>query len=77
MEPNPALLALQATASSSLTLVDVPLEAEAIVTDDFSGFIGRSSFCWGLAWRTLSQTRGGLREAAFLPIQAPTEGQLR
>lgn len=69
VEPNPALLALQATGSSSLTLVDVPLEAEAIVTDDFSGFIGRvrstflllqSSFCWGLAWRALSQVRGGL-----------------
>jgi alkylation response protein AidB-like acyl-CoA dehydrogenase len=38
VEPNPALLALQATGSSSLTLGDVPLEAEAIVTDDFSGF---------------------------------------
>ena len=69
VEPNPALLALQATSSSSLTLVDVPLEAEAIVTDDFSGFIGRvrstflllqSSFCWGLAGRALSQVRGGL-----------------
>ena len=70
VEPNPTLLALQATGSSSLTLVDVPLEAEAIVTDDFSGFIGRirstflrlqSSFCWGLAGRALSQVYGGLR----------------
>jgi alkylation response protein AidB-like acyl-CoA dehydrogenase len=69
VEPNPTLLALQATGSSSLTLVDVPIETEAIVTDDFGGFIGRirstflllqSSFCWGLAGRALSQVRGGL-----------------
>jgi alkylation response protein AidB-like acyl-CoA dehydrogenase len=70
VEPHQALLALQATGSSSLTLVDVPLEAEALVTDDFSGVIGciratfllrQSSFCWGRAGRALRQGRGGLR----------------
>ena len=86
VDPNPTLLALQATGSSSLTLVDVPLEAEAIVTDDFSGFIGRirstflllqSSFCWGLAGRALSQAREGLRgvNEVFAPDLAELEGE--
>ena len=70
VKPHPALLVLQATGTSSLTLVDVPLKAEALVTDDFSGVIGRiratflrrqSSFCSGLAGGALRQGRGGLR----------------
>ena len=164
VDAYPALLALQSTASASLTYRDVRLDPAWIITHDFRPFIReirpsflllQSSFCWGLAQRALAEARtvlkgvneslrgdldaleaeskrlmvffshnldtrgagtperelvqlrldcarlatattaleakvvGGrayvttnptarrLREAAFLPIQAPTEGQLR
>jgi alkylation response protein AidB-like acyl-CoA dehydrogenase len=86
VEPNPSLLALQATGSSSLTLVDVPLEPEAIVTDDFRGFFQRirstflllqSSFCWGLAGRALCQTHTRLHgvNEIFMPDLADLDGE--
>jgi alkylation response protein AidB-like acyl-CoA dehydrogenase len=160
---QPALLALNATASSSLRLDDVRIDPEAVLTWDLAGFVVRirpaflliqSAFCAGLAHRSAgaagahltgpnteltdrvtatasrvtevrrrlrvaaagpdslskagllrlrldaaevaadatrleSTVRGGagylassevsrrLREGAFLPIQSPTEGQLR
>jgi alkylation response protein AidB-like acyl-CoA dehydrogenase len=164
VDAYPDLLALQSTASSSLSYRDVLLDPAWIITHDFRPFIQgirpiflllQSSFCWGLAQRALAEagsalkgvneslrgdldalateseqlmaffshnldTRGAgtperelvrlrldcarlatastaleakvvggrgyvttspttrrLREAAFLPIQAPTEGQLR
>lgn len=163
LAPRPELLALNSTASSSMTLTDVPVPATAVLSEDLPGFVGRirpaflllqSAFCVGLALRAAreagnhttgpntelaedvraaaevaasvdqrlhglaaepsaagraellrlrldaaevatratrleSTVRGGasylalgeasrrLREGAFLPIQAPTEGQLR
>jgi alkylation response protein AidB-like acyl-CoA dehydrogenase len=164
IDTYPDLLALQSTASSSLTYRDAHIDPEWIITHDFRPFIReirpiflmlQSSFCWGLAQRALmeagsalkgvneslrgdldalaaesdrlmaffshnldthgagtperelvqlrldcarlatattaleakvvggrgyvttSSTARRLREAAFLPIQAPTEGQLR
>ena len=73
VDPYPKLLALQATRSSSLTLTDVRISPEWIVTEDFDGFITsirppflllQSSFCWGLAHRALTQARSGLRGVA-------------
>ena len=78
VHPHPRLLALQATASSSASLQDVRLDESAIITDDFDGFIQRvrptflrlqSSFCWGIARRSLDEARAGLRgvNEALLP----------
>ncbi len=62
VEPYPELLDLQSTASSSIELSATPVDAKEIVSTDFNGFIGRvrpvfllmqSSFCWGLAARSL------------------------
>lgn len=161
--PAPDLLALNGTASSSVTLDDVHIGRDAVLTEDLPGFVAairptflllQTAYCSGLAGRSLAETgtrtvgvnaafaeqvdalstahesvrqrlydyatrsdqvavpdllrlrlegvqvavaatrleatvRGGagylaasdtsrrLREAAFLPIQAPTEGQLR
>jgi alkylation response protein AidB-like acyl-CoA dehydrogenase len=161
--PSPELLALNATASSSVKLRDVEIPAEAVLSEDLQGFVAairpsflllQSAFCTGLARRSVTEAeslldglnaefredveqavqrlatvrgrlhelvreperasrqellrtrldasriavdatrleaavRGGagfvagsgtarrLREAAFLPIQSPTEGQLR
>ncbi|KWX01162.1 hypothetical protein TH66_02280 [Carbonactinospora thermoautotrophica] len=161
--PAPDLLVLNGTASSSVTLDDVHIGRDAVLTEDLPGFVAairptflllQTAYCSGLAGRSLAETgtrtvgvnaafaeqvdalstahesvrqrlydyatrsdqvavpdllrlrlegvqvavaatrleatvRGGagylaasdtsrrLREAAFLPIQAPTEGQLR
>jgi alkylation response protein AidB-like acyl-CoA dehydrogenase len=161
--PSPELLALNATASSSVRLDDVHVSQDAILADDLRGFVGvmkpslllsQTAMCVGLAGRSIVEAhsgatglnaalagqvdaiaarhqsisdrlhrfaaaprdvpatdllevrldavdaavdatraelaaRGGaaylahgdtsrrLREAAFLPVQAPTEGQLR
>lgn len=70
VDPYPVLMALQATYSSSLTLTDVPVRPEQIITTDFRPFVGRirstflllqSSFCLGLTRRCLEQARTGLR----------------
>ena len=73
IHPYPRLLALQATGSSSLALRDVRLAADAVVADDFNGFIMgvrpaflllQSSFCLGLAQRSLAEARAALRGAS-------------
>ena len=64
VDPYPQLLALQATASSSLVLEAVRADDDAIVSDDFGAFIARvrpvflvlqAAFCWGLARRALDE----------------------
>lgn len=69
IDPYPRLLALQATGSSSLALRDVRLRADWVITDDPTAFLTRvrpiflllqSSFCWGLASRSLTEARRGL-----------------
>lgn len=64
VDPYPELLALQATASSSLALEAVRVEDDAVVCEDFGAFIARvrpvflvlqASFCWGLARRALDE----------------------
>jgi alkylation response protein AidB-like acyl-CoA dehydrogenase len=163
VDRRPELLALNGTASSSARLDDVPVPADAVLSEDLHGFVGairpaflllQTAFCAGLALRSVygagrhtsgpnaelaadlaalvaragsvherlhtaaaeptaigradllrlrldaadtaaaatrieATVRGGagylagsevsrrLREGAFLPIQAPTEGQLR
>ncbi len=75
VDPYPDLLALQATASSSLTLAGARVEPAAIVNGDLSAFVARvrptflalqSSFCWGLARRALDEARAPLAGAAAL-----------
>lgn len=67
--PSPDLLALQATASSSAEFHDTRIPARQIVTTDFEGFVRcvlptflavQSSFCWGLASRSLAEAEAGL-----------------
>lgn len=64
VDPFPSLLELQSTFSSSLRLGEVELERGAVIADDFTAFITRvrplflllqSSFCWGLAARSLHE----------------------
>ena len=64
IDPYPELLALQATASSSLVLETVRVADDEIVSEDFGAFIARvrpvflvlqSAFCWGLARRALDE----------------------
>jgi alkylation response protein AidB-like acyl-CoA dehydrogenase len=70
VDAYPALLALQSTASSSLTYRDVRIDPEWIITHDFRPFIReirpsflllQSSFCWGLAQRALTEARTALK----------------
>ena len=70
VDAYPALLALQSTASASLTYRDVRLDPEWIITHDFRPFIReirpiflllQSSFCWGLAQRALAEARPALK----------------
>jgi alkylation response protein AidB-like acyl-CoA dehydrogenase len=70
VDTYPALLALQSTASASLTYRDVRLDPAWIITHDFRPFIReirpiflllQSSFCWGLAQRALSEARTALK----------------
>ena len=67
--PQPSLLALQATGSSSAILDDVRIGVDWCLTADFTPFIARvrptflllqSSFCWGLARRALTEARAAL-----------------
>ncbi|MET0411241.1 MAG: acyl-CoA dehydrogenase family protein [Polyangiaceae bacterium] len=81
VDPFPSLLELQATRSASLTLSDVALEPGAVLASEFDGFIRRvrppflllqSSFCWGLAARSLHEAArrltGPINEV-FVPEQ--------
>jgi alkylation response protein AidB-like acyl-CoA dehydrogenase len=70
VDAYPALLALQSTASSSLTYCDVRLDPAWVITHDFRPFIRairpsflllQSSFCWGLAQRALTEARTALK----------------
>jgi alkylation response protein AidB-like acyl-CoA dehydrogenase len=70
VDAYPALLALQSTASASLTYRDVRLDPAWIITHDFRPFIRairpiflllQSSFCWGLAQRALAEARTALK----------------
>ena len=86
IDPYPALLALQATGSSSLALENVRLDPQWLITDAFTPFIKRvrptflllqSSFCWGLAHRALVEARRALRHAddIFAPEVTALEAQ--
>jgi alkylation response protein AidB-like acyl-CoA dehydrogenase len=70
VEAYPALLALQSTASASLTYRGVRLDPAWVITHDFRPFIRairpiflllQSSFCWGLAQRALAEARPALK----------------
>ena len=70
VDAYPDLLALQSTASASLTYRDVRLDPAWIITHDFRPFIReirpsflllQSSFCWGLAQRALAEARTALK----------------
>ncbi|MDI3340944.1 MAG: acyl-CoA dehydrogenase family protein [Sphaerobacter sp.] len=85
--PYPALLALQATGSSALTLAQTPIGEEWILSDDFPGFMRRvrpvllllqACFSWGLAARSLAEARAHLRGAStvFLPEIAEMDARL-
>ena len=75
VQPYPRLLALNATASSTVRLSDVRLGEEWLLTEDFRGFVStvrppfllmQSSFAWGLARRSLDEAKsllGGITEA--------------
>lgn len=69
IDPQPSLLALQATGSSSAVLDDVRIGADWCITTDFAAFIAhvrpiflllQSSFCWGLTDRALAEARAAL-----------------
>jgi alkylation response protein AidB-like acyl-CoA dehydrogenase len=70
VDAYPDLLALQSTASASLTYRDIRIDPEWIITHDFRPFIReirptflilQSSFCWGLAQRALAEARTALK----------------
>ncbi len=70
IEPYPALLALQATGSSALTLRGVRVRPERVVSADVTHFVTRvrptflllqTSFCLGLAARALAEARETMR----------------
>ncbi|HEV2126185.1 MAG TPA: acyl-CoA dehydrogenase family protein, partial [Chloroflexota bacterium] len=86
IDPYPTLLALQATGSSSLSLENLRLSPQWLITDAFTPFINRvrptflllqSSFCWGLAHRALVEARGALRRTddIFTPEVTALEEQ--
>jgi alkylation response protein AidB-like acyl-CoA dehydrogenase len=84
VDPYPELLALQATASSSLVLEGARVDEDAVVSDDFGAFIARvrpvflvlqAAFCWGLARRALDEARGAMsgQSEVLLPELAEAE----
>lgn len=74
--PPQRLLALNATASSSITLTGAQVDAGQVVTDDLAALVRRvrpvllllqTAFCLGLAGRALDEARGLIRgEGAVL-----------
>lgn len=86
VDPYPELVALQATASSSLVLEAVRADDDAVVSDDFGAFIDRvrpvflvlqAAFCWGLARRALDEAGHAISGQAevLLPELAEAEGR--
>lgn len=76
--PELDLLALRGTASTSVTMDNVPLRQEQILTEDFDTFLGsarpvlsllQASFCLGLATESYRQTRAQVAglNAVFAP----------
>lgn len=70
VDPFPRLVALQATASTSLRFADAQVAADRMLAQDVLSFLGRiqpaflalqASFCWGLAARALVEARAGVR----------------
>jgi len=70
VEPYPRLLALQATASTTLRFQNALVASEFMLARDVSAFLRavqpaflalQASFCWGLAARALAEARGHLR----------------
>jgi alkylation response protein AidB-like acyl-CoA dehydrogenase len=68
--PFEPLVAMQGTLSSSLTLENVYIPREWVVSEDFAGFMRsirptflllQSSYSWGLAARCLSEAKAGIR----------------
>lgn len=73
VHPPPHLLAMNATASSSLTLSDVAVAPERVLTGDLPAFVGacrprlmlvQSAFCLGLARRSVAEVRPRLEGVA-------------
>jgi alkylation response protein AidB-like acyl-CoA dehydrogenase len=69
VHPFPNLLAMNATASSSLALTDVVVAPERVLTADLPGFVGacrprlmlvQAAFCLGLARRSVAEARAHL-----------------
>jgi len=86
LPPYPNLLALQSTNSTSPLFVDAAIPREQVLTGDFPAFVQRvlatflliqSSFCWGLARRSLAeaatQVTGGQREILREDLEALEE----
>ncbi|GAA2207408.1 acyl-CoA dehydrogenase family protein [Nonomuraea monospora] len=84
--PPQRLLALNATASSSITLTGVHVEAGHVVTDDLAGFVRRArpvllllqtAFCLGLARRSLDEARQLIRGEATVLLPDLEESAAR
>ena len=67
--PAPKLLAMNATVSSAITLADVRVDRDHVVSEDLRGFVARvrpvllllqTAFCVGLATRALDEARAGV-----------------
>lgn len=87
VDDYPELLALGSTGSSSLTLTDVKVEADQVLTEDVAGFMAamrgpflllQSAFCVGLARVALREgsTRLGGVNAQFAELHAALSRRL-
>ena len=87
VEPYPRLLALQATASTTLRFQNALVASEFMLARDVSAFLRavqpaflalQASFCWGLAARALAEARGHLRgvNVVFAAEIAEAEAEL-
>ncbi|WP_448576551.1 acyl-CoA dehydrogenase [Thermomicrobium sp.] len=87
VEPYPRLLALQATASTTLRFQNALVTSEFVLARDASAFLRavqpaflalQASFCWGLAARALAEARGHLRgvNVVFEPEIGEAEAEL-
>lgn len=75
VEPYPALLALQATASSSIALEGARVAPDRVLSWELTPFVRRvrptflilqSAFCWGLARRALDEAAGAITLGSVL-----------
>jgi alkylation response protein AidB-like acyl-CoA dehydrogenase len=73
--PYPELVALQATASSSLTLEAARVPVASVIATDVRAFVAlvrptflilQSAFCWGLARRAIDEAAGAIAGAHIL-----------